>query len=349
LAVSLLPPLSNLPFPGSRKPPAGQVLALYTSRACLGHDPGPNHPEQPKRLVRLLRALRNDWMPAYGSRLQVRQPRVDATRAQLLRVHTRQHVDAADGACRRSIWQFGRRIRIDDDTVASAGTQAAARRAAGLVCAAVDDLFGGGNVLKVPEPRVRPSRAFVMVRPPGHHAEADTGPQGFCFFNNVMVGVAHAQAEYGLGRVAILDFDVHHGNGDADIAQMDPTLLYVSSHESPSFPGTGLKGREGTNRNVVNAPLRAGAGSAAFRRAWRERLLPAVRRFGPEAVFVSAGFDAHEDDPLSSHRLSDDDFRWLTAEVAALGKPIVSVLEGGYNVDRLTTSVRAHVDALINA
>ena len=188
--------------------------------------------------------------------------------------------------------------------------------------------------------------------PPPRSAETNSA-QGFCFYNNVLVGVAHAQAVHGVDRVAILDFDVHHGNGDADIAWASPNRLYVSSHENPSFPGTGTKpGRVGPHRNIVNAPLRPGAGSAEFRRAWRDRLLPAVRFFRPDAVFISAGFDAHEDDPLSTVRLSDDDFEWITAEVAALCAdrlPIISVLEGGYNVQKLPDSVRCHLRALIES
>jgi len=199
---------------------------------------------------------------------------------------------------------------------------------------------------------VRPRRAFVMSRPPGHHAEVDSA-QGFCFYNNVMVGVAHAQKKYGLKRVAILDFDVHHGNGDSDICFADPSWLYVSSHETPNFPGTGeTPGREGDYGNCINAPLPANAGSGAFRRAWSNQLLPAVRSFKPEAIFLSAGFDAHSNDPLSSTQVTDDDYAWLTAEVAAIGGgnlPIVSVLEGGYNVEQLAKSVRVHLKALISS
>jgi acetoin utilization deacetylase AcuC-like enzyme len=165
-----------------------------------------------------------------------------------------------------------------------------------------------------------------------------------------MVGAAHAQAKHGVERIAILDFDVHHGNGGEDIARADPGWLYVSSHECPNFPGTGeTPGRSGVHNNVVSAPLKRGAGSSEFRRAWRNQLLPAVRAFRPDAIFISAGFDAHADDPLSGTRLCDDDFAWLTSEVTAIGKPIISVLEGGYNVDRLERSVKTHVAALINS
>ena len=207
---------------------------------------------------------------------------------------------------------------------------------------------------------------------------------GFCIYNNVMVGVAHAQAMHGVGRVAILDFDVrppsssssalcsaaaallpqhcpaahqplqvHHGNGDESLSWADPSRLYASSHQSPSFPGTGrTAGRQGAHGQVWNCPLPAGSGSQEFRDAWQKTLLPAVRAFEPEAIFLSAGFDAHAEDPMASMALTDDDFAWITTEVAALGDgqlPIISVLEGGYNIVALERAVRRHVGALIDA
>jgi acetoin utilization deacetylase AcuC-like enzyme len=333
-----------------------QTVALYTSDVCVGHDPGRGHPEAPARLRGLLSALRNEWVPEFGQHLRVFDEReADVTDEQLLRVHTVDHVAkvsaAFDRAKRGLNPVIGMRVNIDADTIVSPGTQAAARRGAGLVVAAVDDLLSRRGWVGGPftGTNKRPRRAFVMVRPPGHHAEAD-GPQGFCFFNNVMVGVAHAQAVHGVRRVAILDFDVHHGNGDADIAWAQQNRLYASTHEVPLYPGTGETA--GRDRNVLSVPLSANAGSAEFRRAWRSRLLPAVRMFNPEVVFLSSGFDAHKDDPLSSVTLTDDDFAWITAEVASLGFgriPIISVLEGGYNVKQLEQSVRTHVLALINS
>jgi len=371
--------LASLSLFGSAVSP--KTVALYTSEVCVGHNPGRGHPERPARLKQLIKALRNEWVPEFGDRLQLCEPLVDVTDEQLLRVHTKEHVDRVSAAftTSESPLNLQRRSKIDSDTIASPGTRKAARRGAGLVVAAVDDVFakqpkardpvtaGSRNrapkytkpkardaevVTKVKSPsKKRIRRAFVMVRPPGHHAESDR-PMGFCMYNNVMVGVAHAQAEHGVRRIAILDFDVHYGNGDAAIAEMvGQSCLYVSSHETPSYPFSGeFQGRIGAFRNVVNAPLPAAAGSAEFRRAWRERLLPAVRNFRPQAIFLSAGFDAHGDDPLSSTELTDDDFHWLTSEVAALGGgnlPIISVLEGGYNVERLPQSVRSHVAALI--
>ena len=266
-------------LPTSRQRP----LSLYTSDVCVGHNPGDGHPERPARLQELLKALRNEWVPHFGARLHVCEPARDVTTEQIRRVHTKSHCDRVDAAFAASPFLLGLPFRLDSDTIVRPGTQAAAKRAAGLVVAAVDDIFSR-DVVNYPEPATRPRRAFVMVRPPGHHAEAN-GPQGFCLYNNVMIGVAHAQAVHGLKRVAILDFDVHHGNGDADVADADPSRLYVSSHEVPNFPGTGEeRGRSGTHGNVVSAPLPAKAGSGAFRRVWSTQLLPAVRAFRPEGT-----------------------------------------------------------------
>mmetsp|Transcript_28649 Transcript_28649/g.93346 ORF Transcript_28649/g.93346 Transcript_28649/m.93346 type:complete len:349 (+) Transcript_28649:84-1130(+) len=326
-------------------------VALYTSPVCLQHDPGllrfGGHPESPARLEGLLAAMRG-WVRELGENLSVRQPEADVTSEQLLRVHSEAHIRRVSDACTRAK-RFRLPMVIDGDTIASPGTGAAAARAAGLVVAAVDDMcMGMGGAQAAGEPR----RAFVMVRPPGHHAEPER-PMGFCVFNNVMVGVAHARVAHDVQRIAVLDFDVHHGNGDAACAWSDPDVLYASSHQSPCYPGTGAAaGRAGRHGGIVNCPLPPGSGSAEFRSAWRETLLPAVCSFAPDAVFISAGFDAHAEDPLSSCRLSDADFAWITAEVAKIGRgalPIISVLEGGYNVERLDRSVRAHVKALIDA
>ncbi|EOD07055.1 hypothetical protein EMIHUDRAFT_448459 [Emiliania huxleyi CCMP1516] len=337
---ALLPILGSIPvqalLPSLWRGVPSRPVSVYTSDVCVLHEPGRpslagyTHPEQPARLKRLLTAL--------------------------LRVHTRAHLNRLNDAFARA--RLFRKAKLDSDTIASPGSRAAVLRAAGLVVRAVDDLLGAEAAGNGSASR----RAFVMVRPPGHHAERGS-PQGFCFVNNVLVGDVETRRVAGMlitfrrpnlrRRVAILDFDVHHGNGDADIAEPDPTRLYVSSHEVPNFPGTGEeRGATGRHRTILSAPLRSSSGSAEFRRAWRDELLPAVRAFQPEAIFVSAGFDAHAEDPLSSCRLSDADFAWITAEVAKIGRgalPIISVLEGGYNVERLDRSVRAHVKALIDA
>jgi len=321
-------------------------VALYTSALCLQHDPGQKagivHPEQPARLSHLLDAMHSEWVPAYGALLEVREPDTDVTEEQLLRVHEKFYLDRVSGAFASSQRPPGVRVNLDPDTVVCPTSQPAVERAAGLVVAAVDDVLSdaSGGV----------RRAFVMVRPPGHHAEASRAG-GFCVYNNVMVGVAHAQEVYGLSRVAVLDFDVHHGNGGENISYCDPTRLYASTHEAGIFACPGATYRcDGTHGQVLTCPLPPGAGSDDFRTAWRDELLPVVRAFEPEAVFVSAGFDAHEDDPLATVNLCDDDFDWITREVTALGGvPVISVLEGGYNVDALAKSVRAHLHALIHS
>ena len=337
--------------PGPLGAGGGRPATIFTSEVCLGHDPGVlgPHPERPERLSGLLEALRGAWRADFGDQLRVEELEVDATPEQLARVHSEAHRALLADAFGR-VRDSKRPVKLDADTIVSLGTEAAALRAAGLTVAAVDAVFGR-------DARVR--RAFVMARPPGHHAEPSR-PGGFCLFNNVMVGVAHAEAVHGLRRVAILDFDVHHGNGDAAMVWDHPDRLYASSHQSPLYPGTGaIPGRDGTHGQVLSAPLRPNAGSDEFRDAWQNVLLPAVRAFEPDAVFLSAGFDAHKDDPSASVKLHEDDFGWITTAVCQLGDgnlPIVSVLEGGYDVspahgivyhDSLTRSVHAHVQALL--
>jgi acetoin utilization deacetylase AcuC-like enzyme len=211
-------------------------------------------------------------------------------------------------------------------------------RAAGAVCAAVDAALAGTQ-----------ARAFCAVRPPGHHATRDT-PMGFCLFNSVAAAAAHAIAAHGVSRVAVVDFDVHHGNGTQDIFWSEPRVLYASSHQWPLYPGTGARNETGAG-NIVNAPLRPGAGSAEFRTAYEDIVLPAIDRFAPELVLISAGFDAHRLDPLANLNLVDDDYAWITqrlVEIAdrhAQGR-VVSSLEGGYSLTALRESVAAHVAAL---
>ena len=330
---------------------APSPLALFTSEVCLQHNPGakgkrpdgtPNlHPEQVDRLASLQAAMRGPWKAEFGSLLHVLEPEVDATEAQLLRVHTPQYLEFLQQKFAQSQRRPPMRVNLDRDTVISGGTQAAASRAAGLVIAAVDAVLSRRDD--------EPSRAFVMVRPPGHHAEAGRCG-GFCIYNNVLVGVAHAQAMHGIGNVAILDFDVHHGNGDEEISWCDPTRLYASTHEEALWPGTGAtRGCDGLHGQILSQPLPPHCGSEQFREVWRSEIFPVVREFRPDAVFLSAGFDAHADDPLASMQLTEADFEWITKEVTSLGLPVISVLEGGYNVEALESCVRAHVRALINS
>jgi acetoin utilization deacetylase AcuC-like enzyme len=302
--------------------------AIYTHPDCLAHDPGPGHPESPARLAAVLEALAD---PRFALLDRIEAP--CATRAQLTRVHRADHVEDILRSRGDEPW-----TRIDADTVMSPGSARAALRAAGAVCAAVDSAVTGWN-----------RRSFCAVRPPGHHATPSTA-MGFCLFNNVAVGAAHAIAVHGLERVAVVDFDVHHGNGTQDIFWRDPRVLYASSHQSPLYPGTGARSETGIG-NIVNAPLPAGAGAAEFRGAWEERILPALEAFGPQLLLISAGFDAHRLDPLASLNLETGDYAWITTRLVdvaarhARGR-IVSSLEGGYSLTALRESVAAHVAAL---
>ena len=302
--------------------------AIYTHAACLAHDTGPGHPESPARLAAVLEALDD---PTFASLARIEAPL--ATREQLARVHDADLVDALLGMQIESGWR-----RLDPDTVMSPASAEAAARAAGAVCAAIDDAISGAH-----------RRAFCAVRPPGHHATRDT-PMGFCLFNSVAAGAAHAIAAHGLARVAIVDFDVHHGNGTQDIFWSDPRVLYASSHQFPLYPGTGAREETGAG-NIVNAPLRPNAGSADFRKAYEETVLPALEKFAPELVLISAGFDAHKLDPLANLALETDDYAWITAKLVELASRhaqgrVVSSLEGGYSLTALRESTVAHVTAL---
>ena len=301
-------------------------MRVYTHPSCLRHDPGAGHPECPQRLSAVLDAVRG----AFPHAEWVQSPA--ASRAQLGRVHSAVMIER--------VLETGHGFprRLDADTVMSADSADAALHACGAAVAAVDAVLGG-----------EVTQAFCAVRPPGHHATA-TQPMGFCLFNAVAVAAAHALDAHGLARVAILDFDVHHGNGSQDIFAQDPRVLYLSSHEWPLYPGTGAAGDTGVG-NIVNAPLPPGAGSDGFRAAWSGTLLPALDAFAPALVLVSAGFDGHRLDPLADLQLVADDYAWLGAEVAqhaakpALGR-IVSLLEGGYSLSALAECSVAWLAAL---
>ena len=303
-------------------------LLLFTHRACIAHDPGPGHPESPDRLRAVLEALDND---RFATLDRIDAPR--ATREQLARVHETSLIDfVVDNAPSDGY------VRLDADTAMCPDSLEAAERAAGAVCAAVDAVIGGQS-----------TRAFCAVRPPGHHATHDTA-MGFCLFNSVAVGAAHALAR-GIARVAVVDFDVHHGNGTQDIFWQTPKVLYASSHQSPLYPGTGSRGETGVG-NVVNAPLPPGAGSAEFRAAFEQIILPKLRDFAPQLVMISAGFDAHRLDPLANLNLDADDYAWVTRELVDIAQKyasgrIVSSLEGGYSLTALRQSTAAHVAALM--
>jgi acetoin utilization deacetylase AcuC-like enzyme len=305
------------------------MLRLYTHRACLSHDTGPGHPEAPARLAAVWRALDHD---RYAMLDRVEAPR--ATREQLLRVHSAAHID-------RVLAPVTAIQYLDDDTVLSPGSAEAALRAAGAVVAAVDAVCGDSH----------PQRAFCAVRPPGHHATRDAA-MGFCLFNNVAVGAAHALHAYGLKRVAIADFDVHHGNGTQDIFWREPRVVFASSHEMPLYPFSGSPAERGAG-NILNRPLSAGDGSYLFRELWEGDLLPRLRAFKPQLLLVSAGFDAHARDPLANLCLGSEDYAWITARLVELARQhasgrLVSTLEGGYDPAALAASVVAHVEALLD-
>ncbi|WP_266159032.1 histone deacetylase family protein [Dyella silvatica] len=306
------------------------MLRLYTHPACLQHDPGPGQAESPARLRAVLQALDHDRFAAID---RVEAPR--ASREQLLRVHDAAYVERLLSSAPAS-----GTLRLDEDTLMSPASAEAALRAAGAVVAAVDAVIAG-----------RDGHAFCAVRPPGHHATADQA-MGFCLFNNIAVAAAHALAAHGLKRIAIADFDVHHGNGTQAIFATEPRVLFISSHQSPLYPETGREDERGVG-NIVNAPLSPGDGSYEFRELWDGMLLPRLHAFKPQLVLVSAGFDAHRDDPLADLRLNHEDFAWITERLVALapahaGGRLVSSLEGGYNLSALAASATAHVGALLD-
>jgi len=231
-------------------------------------------------------------------------------------------------------------IYLDGDTSMSPGTWEAVMRGVGGAVAATDAVMSG-----------RADNAFVAMRPPGHHAEINK-PMGFCFFDHAAIAARHAQRKYGIARAAVVDFDVHHGNGTQDIFWADPTIMYCSTHQMPLFPGTGASGERGEHDTIVNAPLAPNDGSARFRAAFDNLILPQLTKFAPELIVISAGFDAHRRDPLANINLDAEDFGWVTRRLMDLagksaGGRIVAVLEGGYDLQGLKESVAAHVTALM--
>jgi len=304
-------------------------VLLYTHTACLEHDPGPGHPECPARLEAVLHAVRAAF-PAFEWRQAPEAPR-----EALLRVHTRALVESVLDTPVQG------QHRLDEDTLLSPGSAAAALRAAGAGLAAVDAVMAGES-----------RQAFCAVRPPGHHATGGTA-MGFCLFNSAAVAAAHAVHAHGLHRVAIADFDVHHGNGSQAIFAGDPRVMYLSSHQAPLYPYTGDPDERGVG-NLANATLAPGAGGGAFRAAWGERLLPELEAFRPQLLLVSAGFDGHRLDPLADLALEAEDYRWLGRELAALAGRhaegrLVSMLEGGYSLAALRACSVAHLQGLLDA
>ena len=302
---------------------------LYTHDACVHHEPGKMHPEHPARLAAIWKALE---APTFD-KLDRREAPL-ASVEQIARVHPERYV----AAILEAVPKTGM-AAIDGDTFLSPGSGEAALRGAGAAVAATDAVLGG-----------EAANAFCATRPPGHHAEPEQA-MGFCFFNNVAIAARHAQEVHGLKRVAVMDFDVHHGNGTQAAFWDTPSLLYASTHQMPLYPGTGAATERGQG-NIVNAPLAPMSGGPEFRQTMSDRILPALEAFQPELLLLSAGFDAHRDDPLASLMLETEDFVWATKELMRVAKKvcggkIVSCLEGGYDLQALSVSAAAHVKQLM--
>ena len=303
-------------------------VALFTHSAALAHDTGEGHPECAERIRAVLRALE---APEFSPLLREIAPLANVD--QLTAAHDEDYVEAILALPQDRVTE------VDGDTVFSPGSREAVLRAAGGACAAVDAVFEGWA-----------AAAFVAMRPPGHHAEADRA-MGFCFFNNAAIAAHHARAKWHITRVAVVDFDVHHGNGTQHIFSRDKDLFYASSHQFPCYPGSGAATERGVG-NIVNAPLAPGSGAEMFRAAWEERILPALTAFAPELLIISAGFDAHAADPLAQLRLREPDYYWVTQKLLEVTdqncpKRVVSLLEGGYDPAALAASAAAHVRALM--
>lgn len=297
---------------------------------CLNHDTGPHNPESAQRIGAVLSGLQ----PLQGLEYL---PAPLATAEQISRVHP----EDFQQALQQTEPQQGRVFVTEEDTLMSPGTLQATLRGSGAMCFAIEQIMAGQS-----------ANAFCVVRPPGHHAETATA-MGFCFFNHIAVGAEHARSIGGAMKIAIVDFDVHHGNGTQEIFENDPNTLFVSSHEMPLYPGSGYADETGVG-NIINLPLDRGMGSKAFRKEWGTLGLPAIHSFEPDLILVSAGFDAHVRDPLGHLQVKDQDFAWITDELLGLaqdtaGGKLVSVLEGGYDLEALASASRAHVERMLVA
>jgi acetoin utilization deacetylase AcuC-like enzyme len=303
---------------------------LFTHPACLQHDTPPGHPENADRLRVIDETLAQERFMMLGREYA---PLADFDTIGL--VHPPEYIDQIrEAAPKEGI------VYIDGDTSMSPGSLEASLRSAGGAIAAVDAVMTGGA-----------SNAFVSTRPPGHHAEI-AKPMGFCFFNNAAIAARYAQKKYGIGRAAVIDFDVHHGNGTQDIFWADSSVMYCSTHQMPLYPGTGAASERGEHDNIINVPLMAGDGGSEFREAVEIAILPRLQQFAPELIVISAGFDAHYRDPLANLKLDDQDYAWITRKLMAIADAtaasrVVSVLEGGYDLQALSRSVSAHVSALM--
>ncbi|MES0825656.1 histone deacetylase family protein [Ruegeria sp. SCP11] len=303
--------------------------ALLTHADCLGHVTPDGHPERVARLEHILHALEALDLNRVTAPL--------AADDDLLRVHPESYIRDVRQACPAEGF-----AQIDGDTFMSPGSVDSAYRAAGAVVRAVDMVLVG-----------EAPNAFCAIRPPGHHAETDTA-MGFCLFGNAALAAKHALDHHGLKRVAVVDFDVHHGNGTQDLLWDERRALVITSQQMPLWPGSGRPDETGAFETILNIPLAPGTGGAEMRRAYETQAFPRLRAFKPELIIISAGFDAHQDDPLANLNWSTGDFAWVTAELCKIADElcegrIVSTLEGGYDLNALAEATRAHVEELMKA
>jgi acetoin utilization deacetylase AcuC-like enzyme len=310
---------------------------LVTHPSFVEHDTGPGHPERPDRMRAIDKVLSHEL---FNSLKREEAPLRDDIEEHIALAHPRAYIEWVKSELPKPGEEP---VRLDPDTVLSATSWGPALRAVGAGLTAVDRAFDPASGIK---------NAFAQVRPCGHHAERERA-MGFCIFSNVAIAGLYARAKYGAERIAVVDFDVHHGNGTQDIFWSDKDLFFGSTHQMPLYPGTGALEETGVG-NIWNAPLRPGDGSGPFKEAFESRILPALRNFAPDIVLISAGFDAHRDDPLANLQLTEPDFGWATAKIAEVAHKhaqgrLVSMLEGGYNLAALAKSVAVHVNVLMDA
>ena len=314
------------------------MTTLHLTHPCfVEHDTGPGHPERPDRMRAIDKVLEHEL---FADLVREEAPLRDDVETQIVSVHPQSYFDDIK---RRRPGPGESSVRLDPDTVLSPGSWEPAMRSVGAGLRAVDAVCDDSAI----------KNAFCQVRPCGHHAEVAKA-MGFCLFNNAAVAAKYAQTKYGLERVAVVDFDVHHGNGTQDIFWGEPNLMLASTHQMPLYPGTGAAGETGDHDTICNVPLRPNDGGEVFAEAFRTRVLPALQNFAPDMIVISAGFDAHEADPLANLRLTEPDFAWATEELVSLADKhaagrVVSMLEGGYDLAALAKSVAVHVKALMNA
>jgi acetoin utilization deacetylase AcuC-like enzyme len=307
------------------------MTILFTHQSCLLHDVPAGHPENPSRLKVLESAFAADEFK-FLDRREAPLCKIES----IALMHSQSYIEDVTKVISEKEFVY-----LDADTSLSHGSSEAALRGCGAVCAAVDAVMTDDA-----------KNVFCAVRPPGHHAETRRA-MGFCLFNNVAIGAAYAKERFKIDRVAVVDFDVHHGNGTQEMFWSKPNLLYASTHQMPLFPGTGAISEIGDYNNIINVPLSVGAGSLEFRTAFNQIILPELRKFKPELLIISAGFDAHANDPLGQLNLYEDDYAWVTLELLSIAEKysesrLVSVLEGGYNLDALRSSASIHVRQLMS-